>query len=287
MKKICVIGADSFIGSQILAGAKARAVPFVATSRRPGCEDALPFDLVNPTSLPEDLAGCSVILCAAVSSLAACQGDPELARRVNVAGPELLARWCARTGSHLVFFSTSSVFDGSMRMPDECSEVSPCSVYGRLKAESERRVVAAGCSASIIRPTKVVHGGLNLFLSWRRDLSAGLHIRPASDLPCAPARIADIVDAALALAEFRLPGVWHVSSPDECFYSEMALEMAECWGADTRLVCASTLEELGVTVENVPLHACLGSNRLADDLGIFPPKWENVVREAAMKTMNP
>lgn len=279
--KLCVIGADGLIGSRIISEAAAREIPFVGTSRRPEHEGILLLDLADTPSLPDELAGCTVVLCAAISSLAACQGDPERARRVNVTGPEALARWCAVTGSHLVFFSTSAVFDGSVMLPDELAGVSPRSVYGNLKAEAERRVVATGCSLSIVRPTKVVHKGMGLFQSWRTDLAAGRCIRPASDMPCAPVRIGDVVDVALALSRHRLPGVWHISSPDECCYSEMASEMAGCWGADKQLVRAATLGELGVGLENVPRHACLGSRRLADRLGIFFPKWRDVARGIA------
>jgi dTDP-4-dehydrorhamnose reductase len=54
----------------------------------------------------------------------------------------VLAAACARHGVQLVTFSSDLVFDGAKSSPYvESDPVAPLNVYGRSKAEAERRVL--------------------------------------------------------------------------------------------------------------------------------------------------
>ena len=70
------------------------------------------------------------------------QDGPD-AWEVNVSGSENVARAAAAVGARLVHLSTDVVFDGRKGSSyTESDEPSPCSDYGRSKAEAERRVAA-------------------------------------------------------------------------------------------------------------------------------------------------
>jgi len=80
-----------------------------------------------------------VIHCAAVSTLADAQSNPDLARRVNVGVTELLAGLAADIP--FVFFSTDLVFDGCKGNYVETDAVNPIHVYGETKAAAEEIVL--------------------------------------------------------------------------------------------------------------------------------------------------
>jgi dTDP-4-dehydrorhamnose reductase len=80
-----------------------------------------------------------IVHCAAVSTVAAAQSNPNLARRVNVDVTALLAGLAADIPC--VFFSTDLVFDGRKGNYAEADAVNPLHIYGETKAAAERIVL--------------------------------------------------------------------------------------------------------------------------------------------------
>jgi dTDP-4-dehydrorhamnose reductase len=80
-----------------------------------------------------------VIHCAAVSTVAAVQSNPDLARRVNVDATAHLAGLAADV--QFVFFSTDLVFDGRKGDYTETDTVNPLHLYGETKAAAEQIVL--------------------------------------------------------------------------------------------------------------------------------------------------
>ena len=126
-RTVCITGAGGLIGSHAV-----RATPREWT-----------IQTVNQTGFsalfqnrPPDL----LIHCAALSKSAACEKQPELARKVNVELTQKLSEFAREIP--LIFFSTDLVFDGMKGNYSENDEVNPLTVYGRTKAEAERIVLA-------------------------------------------------------------------------------------------------------------------------------------------------
>ena len=82
-----------------------------------------------------------VINTAAMTSVDACERDPEQAFAVNALGVRTLAQAAARRRAHVVHVSTDYVFDGhASRHYDEWDAVHPLSEYGRSKLGGEVEV---------------------------------------------------------------------------------------------------------------------------------------------------
>ena len=81
-----------------------------------------------------------LIHCAAISSVAAAQANPALARQVNVE----LTRFLAGLAVDIpfVFFSTDIVFDGRRGNYREMDPANPLHLYGETKAAAEPIVLA-------------------------------------------------------------------------------------------------------------------------------------------------
>jgi len=95
-----------------------------------------------------------IINCAAFTQVDACETQTETAWRVNVTGPENLARWASANGARLVHISTDYVFDGKKTPPEtylETDQTAPLSGYGRTKLAGEQAVAAATDDFVILR----------------------------------------------------------------------------------------------------------------------------------------
>ena len=80
-----------------------------------------------------------VIHCAAVSTIAGVEADPQLARRVNIEATTLLAELAAEIP--FVFFSTDLIFDGRKGNYVETDAPNPLHLYGETKAAAEEIVL--------------------------------------------------------------------------------------------------------------------------------------------------
>lgn len=108
-------------------------------------------DTAGWTELMEREQPSALIYCAGVCHVEQCEKHPAWARRINVdAVSRLLERVpaCVR----LVYLSSDHVFAGRERPYRESDTPDPVSRYGRLRVETEQRVLAARPDALIIRP---------------------------------------------------------------------------------------------------------------------------------------
>lgn len=104
------------------------------------------FDLANPCQMKTVLESleCDVLLNpAGITSLEACEDDPQLAWRANAGAPAELAEWAAGRGVKLIHFSTDYVFGGETPgLKTEDDPARPLSRYGESKLAGEEAVLA-------------------------------------------------------------------------------------------------------------------------------------------------
>jgi dTDP-4-dehydrorhamnose reductase len=141
---------------------------------------------------------------------------------VNVLGSENVARAAAAVGARLVHVSTDVVFDGRKGSPYvEGDRPSPCTAYGRSKAEAELRVAAVHPGALVVR-TSLLVGGPGHEPS-RHELTAhdpGMTF--FTDELRSPAQVTDLARALLELSATGLTGALHVAGPDDVSRAELA-----------------------------------------------------------------
>ncbi|MBI5672818.1 MAG: SDR family oxidoreductase [Nitrospirae bacterium] len=81
----------------------------------------------------------AVIHCAALSRTAECEGNPQLARCMNVDTTGYLAR--LSRDIPFIFLSSGEVFNGKAGWYQETDEPNPINIYGKTKLEAEQRVL--------------------------------------------------------------------------------------------------------------------------------------------------
>ncbi len=92
-----------------------------------------------------------VIHTAGLTSVEACEANPELALHINSDLSFNVAKVCAKLGLKMVHISTDHLFSGNDPWVTENCPVDPKNVYGRSKAEAEARVIEACPDALVVR----------------------------------------------------------------------------------------------------------------------------------------
>jgi dTDP-4-dehydrorhamnose reductase len=226
-----VVGGDSLVGSELQVHCRKLGLAVDASSRRTGTQAAGTFflDLGDPDFTPLQRGNYDVaFICAAVTSMQACQSDPARSRRINVDNTLDLMRRLADRGTHLVFLSSSQVFDGETPMPDEAAPTAPKNEYGAQKRAVEEAIERQKLPAAVLRVTKVLADRpVGVFKGWFEALAKGQPVQAATNMALSPVMVADVAEAAERLAAGRHRGVWHLGSSDDIGYFDAARLMAE------------------------------------------------------------
>lgn len=261
MERITIIGADGIIGTGLANAFVANGISPSLTTRRPASISPariyVNLEEPGPWSLPQtDIA----YIVAAMTRLSDCRQDESRARRINIDGAVNIARQLVELGAFIVFLSTSQVFAGNRPFPSAEVKPNPISVYGRLKAEAEARILDLSKDVAVVRLAKVVGLHLTVFQNWLTDLPAGRVIRAFGDLIIAPVALSKVVATLVAIGTQRAGGIWHLSALDEVSYSRVALHIADRLGVSPKLVRETSAAENGIPESERPPHPALRSS---------------------------
>jgi dTDP-4-dehydrorhamnose reductase len=196
------------------------------------------MDIADPASVEralEKYVPWAVINTSGYVRVDDAEGDVERCFRENVQGPAVLAAACARHKVHLTTFSSDLVFDGARQSPYiETDNVAPLNIYGRSKAEAERKVLDCMPQALVVRTS-------SFFGPWDRynfvtqalsALASGAPFAAATDIVVSPTYVPDLVHTCLDLIIDRECGVWHLTNGNPVTWLDLALRAAEQAGVD-------------------------------------------------------
>jgi dTDP-4-dehydrorhamnose reductase len=236
--RIVITGAGGQLGSCLatLAAGQGRDVLACASSQ---------WDITDPAAAERIVdSGDVVINCAAYTNVDGAESDESTAYQVNAAGPEHIARACARVGARLIHVSTDFVFNGDFGQaaphPYEPSDnTAPQGVYARSKLAGERAVLAALPDAVVVRTAWVYTGGTGKdFVAVMRRLAAGNGpVDVVDDQTGSPTYVADLAAALLQVADAGVRGrVLHAANEGAVSRFEQARAVFEECGADPQRV---------------------------------------------------
>ena len=230
---LLLLGGDSEIGAATIRHLNERAMPALATTRRPDRVSGrmVLLDLSQPLNHWEPPAGVdAACIFAAVSRLAACASNPEASAFINVEQTLALAERLLARGIYVLFLSTNQVFDGSVAQVGAEAPTCPVSEYGRQKARTEaalRQHMDRGAPVGILRLAKVMSPDMPLVHGWIDALTAGRSIRAFHDMTMAPAPTEMVVSAIAHLLRDKARGIFQLSGPRDVSYLEIGYQLAE------------------------------------------------------------
>ena len=171
-----------------------------------------------------------VIHCAAFSTIAAAQSNPDLARRVNVDVTALLAGLAADIP--FVFFSSDLVFDGRKGNYVETDAVNPIHLYGEMKAAAEQ-IVLRNPRHTVVRTS--LNGGVSragdrgfnekMLLAWQAGQGMDLF---TDEFRC-PIFAGETARAVWELVNQRRTGLFHVAGAEKLSRWQIGQLVAARW----------------------------------------------------------
>jgi dTDP-4-dehydrorhamnose reductase len=136
---LLVLGATGLLGQAMVAEARARGI-VVRGAARKGADIAL--DVTDPAALVRVLEAerpNTIVNCAALVDVAACEADPGRAYKINAAPSLSLGGWCRAARAKLVQVSTDHFFDeDGPAAHDEDARVTLLNHYAATKYAAER-----------------------------------------------------------------------------------------------------------------------------------------------------
>ncbi|MEM9209901.1 MAG: sugar nucleotide-binding protein [Pseudomonadota bacterium] len=279
MARILIIGADGAIGQALEKHLQARGDDVIGTSRREHHERArFSLDLAAPDISNVQLPTCDVaIVCAAMARFADCRDNPELARAVNVTGPQIIGHKVVTQGGRVIYLSSSVALPCDRPQAPANQPRDPHSAYGRYKADGETAILRLGNGASIFRLTKVIQPDMPLFKGWIEALSNGRPISAFSDLTFSPITLHDVLNGITVTMNDGGGGIYQVSGAADPSYVDAARHLARSFGRSDAMVNPVLASENGIDARDIVRFTSLDTSRITDLSGWHPPHYGAVL----------
>jgi dTDP-4-dehydrorhamnose reductase len=256
---LLIVGGLGTLGRTFRLACEARGVAAVALSRHE-------CDITDPAAVRAAVQGChpwAIVNAAGYARIDEAERDQRACRRVNAVGPAILAAVCRGTRLPLLTFSSDLVFDGSSARPYvESDPVYPQTIYGRTKAEAERRVLALSPASLVVR-SGPLFGPLDrrsFLLDALDTLRSGSSFHARSDLTMSPTYGPDLVNASLDLLINGAHGIWHLANAGAITWAEFARRAARVAGLDEEAI-VPTAPDATLHLARRPPYSALSTER--------------------------
>lgn len=225
---------------------------------------------------------------AALSGLEQCLENPEIAAKVNMEAPRLMAEICQQKGAKMMQVSTDYVLDGrENKIHGETAPTRASSIYSQTKLGAEHEVMRA-CEGSIVTRVSWLFGrGRATFVNQVLNSALrGERARYIGDKFSVPNFCDDLVPAMSALLQSELTGVVHLtcdSEPESWFsYAEKIIGIAKSIGLLSEGIVdigRSKMEDITFFKQERPRYTAMKPIRLANEINLEVRNWEDGLRE--------
>jgi len=286
-KKILIIGANGFLGNQLLQigkNYKESTTDFeiiAADILNNYILPEIPFyflDITKPQEVTKKILEISpevIILTSAITNVDQNEIEKELASRINTEGPKHVLKACKKVNAKLVFMSTDFVFDGISKSGNynENDEPNPLNHYGKTKYEAEKAILHSELDFLICR-IAVLYGWnkdkLN-FITWilnklEQQEKISIVTNQINNATFAP-NLAEII---LTLIEKNAHGIYHTAGDGALSRYEMAIKCAEVFNCDKNLITPiDYLKQKAIRPKNAGLDISKLKKLIQSELKIF------------------
>ncbi len=278
---IWLVGCTGMLGSELARRLEKEKIDFVASDSR--------VDISDFSALEAFVCGKTIdfiINCAAYTAVDKAEAEEERAFKINSMGAENLARIAKEIGAKLIHISTDYVFDGSGNTPrTEDMAVNPVGVYGKSKADGEKRIMDILSEFYILR-TAWLYGwnGKNFVYTMIRAMNSHESVKVVDDQHGTPTFCGTLSDVIISIvkssASNPLPyGIYHVTDEGETTWFGFTQEIkrqAAVLGILQNKACKinpCSTEEYPTPAKR-PAYSVLSKKKIQDALKIQLPDWK-------------
>jgi len=280
---IWLIGNKGMLGTELSKMLETRGVECLGTDRDVNILDP---DALTAFTADKDIS--FIINCAAYTAVDKAEDEEPLAFKLNAEGPGNLATLAVKRHAGLIHISTDYVFDGKAAVPyKEDDPISPIGVYGRTKAEGEKRIQAIDPDAIIIR-TAWLYGqyGKNFVSTMLGLMDMKNEISVVADQYGSPTWAHDLAEAICTIADHTVApaaGIYHFTGKGTTTWYEFACEIQRLgleFGVLTTpcKVKAITTDQYPTKAKR-PAYSVLSKDKIRQVFGIQPPGWQDSLRK--------
>lgn len=221
MRRVLVIGCDSFLGFRVKKLLEKENVEVVGTSRR-----------LNPSNQILDLANYenvrnfnyhgfdAAFVAAAVTSQEVCSKNPQHATLVNIDNTKIAIKTLLKNKVKVLFPSTNLVLGGSRSFPDVYCPREPLGIYAETKSVIEKTFVPND-DFTVIRLPKILDATRSVFSIWNEALRKEKICKVLSNVNVAPISLGFAAHCTVSLLRAAPGGIWHISGEKELTYKDM------------------------------------------------------------------
>jgi len=232
-----------------------------------------------------DVFSEAIVNAAAIAEPAACDAQPELAEKLNVELPAVLARVAHHLSTPFVHLSSEQVFDGTRAPYSSGDPVNPINLYGRQKAEAERRVLAAAPEfACVVRAPLLVGNSLvgrrslheKMFEAW----AAGRPVQAYTDefrQVCTADNLAEVLLELVERGDLR--GLFHWAGAELLSRHEIARRIAGGFKLPDTLVVPMNRADTPEAAAKRPPNLAMDLAPLAGRLKTRPQRFDDALEE--------
>lgn len=281
MKRILLLGSKGRLGAA-LARNWSRTHDVAARSRAD-------IDVSNPADLASLLEAETfdiLVNATGLTSLEACEENPELAHRINAEAVEVMAEKAKKKHARLIHFSTDYVFDGRSPLPyTEQDHPAPLSHYGYSKRAGEEVTLHHSANNLVFRVSWVFGPDKPSFVDMilnRAQIENSLEA--IADKTSSPTYTEDVADWLRPFIEQDAPGgLYHACNQGSCSWhglGEEALQIAanQGWKLQTKDIRPLQLKEMKAFKAERPVQTAMSTDKLASVIGKSPRSWTEALR---------
>lgn len=220
--KIVVIGASSYIGSEIYKAANKQSIDTIGTQYSSNLNNLLRFNILEDDievfdSRIKNEKEKYAVLCSADTNINSCYINYEKAYKVNVVATKRLIDRLYSANYKIIYFSTDNVFDGKKGDYTETDFPNPINRYGEMKREMEEYFLDNIPNGCIMRIGKII-GNYNserdLLMEWYKKALNKELIYCIKNNIFTLTHVNDIVNSLFLIMKYNLNGLYNVVGND-------------------------------------------------------------------------
>lgn len=279
-RRVLVTGASGLLGfalTRTLLDAGANVAGTWSTREIAAPEvEAHRYDLTDASAVDELFSRAQpevVIHAAALTDIALCESQPELAEAVNVTATAQLAAAAAQASSAFIYVSSEAVYGDGPNPHREGQSAQPLTVYARTKLAGETAALEHAPEALVLRTTIVgtAPSDSRSLVSWLlQSFRRGTSVRGFQDVTFSPLFTADFSRLLIEALEQKLSGVWNLGGGEACSKFDFARRFATALGFDPELVQPGKLADAALRGPRC-YQSALDSSRIAARLDLSLP----------------